>query len=90
MLRHSIKFLVRYHKPIHIRTVTEQAVKHESKPTNIKLAGMQENFQDRIRTASNTALTRYNEIIGYAEIEQAYQKVTALQVTKLDKVIKNL
>lgn len=38
------------------------------------------NIQEKLINISNTAMSRYNELIGFTEIDQAYQKVTALQV----------
>lgn len=39
-----------------------------------------ENVQDKIKHATSTALSRYNEVVGFKEIDQAYDKISALQV----------
>jgi septal ring factor EnvC (AmiA/AmiB activator) len=35
--------------------------------------------KEKIMNLSNIAVSRYNEVIGFDEIEQAYSKVTLLQ-----------
>lgn len=37
-------------------------------------------FKERLMKVSNEALTRYNEIIGFHEIDQEYKKISELQV----------
>lgn len=52
----------------------------EDKTVTNQIENVHGSFPNRIKILSNSALARYNEIIGFAEIDQAYVKVTALQV----------
>ena len=79
MLRHSTKFLVSHQRLLHLsRTLNQIDIKAVSDDKE-KLVPAR-NFQEKVMNASNAALTRYNEIVGFTEIEEAYQKVTGLQV----------
>lgn len=37
-------------------------------------------LKEKLMKVSNTALTRYNEIIGFDEIDKEYKRITELQV----------
>lgn len=84
MLRHSTKLLVSNQRSLHLSRILNQVeVKAVNDEKGKSVPVKQVNIQEKIRNASNTALTRYNEIIGFSEIDAAYQKVTALQVKNM-------
>lgn len=83
MLRNSSRSFANGQRLLHFSRTSNQA---DSKA----VSDAQENLRikilrvpDKMIYASNLALARYNEIIGFAEIDQAYQKVTVLQVRSL-------
>jgi SpoU rRNA methylase family enzyme len=75
MLRHSTKFIISNQRLLHLSRILNQV---ETKAVSEKSGKYA--IQEKIISVSNTALSRYNEIIGFTEIDLAYQKVTALQV----------
>lgn len=84
MLRYSSRTIANNQRLLHLRRTLNQvetkAVSDEQeKLRHVKIFRV----QDKIINASNVALARYNEIIGFTEIDQAYQKVTVLQVRSL-------
>lgn len=85
-LIHSVmlrRFLIINQRIFHSSRVTNQVdsktVSHENK--TFDFIKREESIQDKLRNVSGTALSKYNEIVGFSEIEEAYQKVTALQVS---------
>lgn len=75
--RHSTKFLTITRRKMHIGRLLNQV---EDKTVTAQTENLHGSFPSKIKNLSNSALARYNEIIGFAEIDQAYVKVTALQV----------
>lgn len=85
MLRHSTKMLISQ-KTLHIRRLSNQVklkVDNISDDVESKLEKVKinDNIQNRVRNLSKTAMSRYNEIVGFTEIDQAYAKVTVIQVS---------
>lgn len=85
MLRHSTKMLIGK-KTLHISRISNQVklkVDNISDDVESKLEKVKtnDNIQSRVRHLSQTALSRYNEIVGFTEIDQAYAKVTVIQVS---------
>lgn len=63
-----------------LRNIANQAeIRNEARQI-VPSSSNQESFPEKLRNMSNTAQKRYNEIIGFSEIDQAYVKVTELQV----------
>lgn len=62
---------------MHISRLLNQV---EDKTVTAQIENINGSFPSKIKNLSNSALAKYNEIIGFAEIDQAYVKVTALQV----------
>lgn len=77
MLRHSTRFLTIKRQNMQFSRLFNQV---EDKTVVHRIKSVHGTFPDKIKNLSNSALTRYNEIIGFAEIDQAYVKVTDLQV----------
>lgn len=80
MLRHSTRLLIKNQRILHLRTFSNQGESKAFSEDNKIAATKHVNIQEKIVNLSNTALTRYNDIVGFTEIEQAYIKVTTLQV----------
>lgn len=82
MLRHSTKILMRNQNLLNIKKMSSE-VKSSLKDLQTKPMEKfhtNDNMQDKVRLLSYTAISKYNEVIGFAEIDQAYNKVTVLQV----------
>jgi hypothetical protein len=56
----------------HLNHNTDRSVKSELMLKN--------DLREKLMKVSNTALTRYNEIIGFDEIDKEYRRITDLQV----------
>lgn len=85
MLRHSISFLTSSRKvSLIIRRVSNQAkssvVNHEPREKIKTNDTEKDTIRNRAKLSYNSVLTRYNEIVGFTEIDEAYNKVTVLQV----------
>lgn len=78
MLRHSRRLLFRSQKSVHMRAVSNKV------DNDVKLGAeakkSHELIKERVVNMSSSAYSKYAEIIGWNEIEEAYRKVTALQV----------
>lgn len=87
MLKHSNSLLIRYKMSPQLRTIMsdkDKKVVNLSTTIPIPAAKIE---QEKSKILSSVAMSKlndmtkkYNEIIGWDEIEQAYQKVTSLQV----------
>lgn len=81
MLRHPTAIILRHSRLTHIKQLSSQAeTKTIVEETKSVIKASQDRLQDRIMLLSNSALSRYNEIIGFSEIDKEYKKVTELQV----------
>lgn len=77
MLKHSSKLLLRSYRAVNHRSLTSN-VKKLREPSELK-SDVPRSLQDKVQLAANTALLKYNELIGFNEIDDAYKKVTLLQ-----------
>lgn len=68
MLSLSSKLVHRSHRVLHL----SKCFNHLERRTDV-------NVKEKLMQISSTAVTKYNEIIGFDEIEKAYRKVTLLQ-----------
>lgn len=78
MLRSSIKLISIRNRTIrivkrlnHVKTATDNGVKSE--------ISMKYDLREKLMKVSNTALSRYNEIIGFDEIDKEYKRINQLQ-----------
>lgn len=80
MLRHSTRLLTSHQRFLHLSRITNQVTTKAVSDEKEKKISAAVSIQEKVMNASNVALSKYNEIVGFTEIEQAYQKVTDLQV----------
>lgn len=81
MLRHSLKLVLKRQKLVHIRMLSEGVDRNAKIEVEAKKS--YEIFKERVANLSSNYYARYSEIIGWNEIDDAYRKVTALQVRSL-------
>ena len=79
MLIHSSK-LLKNQNTLHLRRLLNHS---ESKVTNNRIKPTLktiEQVQEKFKHVTNAAITKCNEVIGFKEIDQAYDKISGLQV----------
>lgn len=79
MLKQSYILIVRRQKYVHLRSVTNQVDRVKELKERNELTTKSIPIQIKVQEFSYIALAKYNELIGWNEIEQAYKKVTGLQ-----------
>lgn len=79
MLRHSLRLVIRNQKSVHVRTLSNY-VDNKNVKLEAEAKKSHEIIKERVANLSSSAYAKYSEIIGWNEIEEAYRKVTALQV----------
>lgn len=68
MLKHSTRLMLSHQRLFHASGALYKIQLH-----NV-------NLQNKVLEIKDVAISRYNQIIGYEEIEIAYQQITKLQV----------
>lgn len=88
MIVHSSRLLFKNQRVLQLGRrfsshLKNKTVNHEQTQTTQQKLKPFESIQDKIKHVSTTALSRYNEVVGFKEIDQAYEKISSLQVKLL-------